>query len=175
MLNNERSRQSTDQWAVSGHVSFVFLESHVFHLEPKIQADSELKHHIALVQHIHSTTTTLISSPLRAPDRPCDLNRSWCCLNAPRSSGMSAQFKSFASAYNQYSIRSARCWFNPGVCVCLPLYGCVSEDFITDFRFCADRKDKITAIESSFSHSESLANSLCRFSQGNNGSTVVSI
>lgn len=59
--------------------------------------------------------------------------------------------------------------------VCVLLSGRVSEVFITDFRFFADRKDKITAIPSSFSHSESLANSLCRFSQGNNGSTVVSI
>lgn len=38
-------------------------------------------------------------------------------------------------------------------CVCLLLSGRVSEVFITDFRFFADRKDKIAAIQSSFSHS----------------------
>lgn len=51
------------------------LESHVFHVEPKIWANFELNHRFELVQHFHSTT--LIFFSLRAPRyRPGDLNRS---------------------------------------------------------------------------------------------------
>lgn len=72
------------------------------------------------------------------------------------------------------------------VCACMCLHACVCAcvyDCLDVFQTISLQISGFALIEEirselsycSFSHSESLANALCRFNQSNNGSTVVSI